>query len=67
MNYTSKQLRAKAAICRKNAAGKTGAAYHRELQKAQGFESQASEREKDLWCDRKEGGENGTTRIYVTN
>lgn len=55
MTDTAKQLRAKAAVCRKNAAGKTGSAYHRELQKAQGFDLQASEREKELWCDRKEG------------
>lgn len=55
MTDTTKQLRAKAAICRKNASGRTGEAYHRELQKAQAYLDQAEQREKELWCDRKEG------------
>lgn len=48
MTDTAQQLRTKAAICRKNAAGKTGAAYHRELQKAQVYTEQAEEREKGI-------------------
>ncbi len=53
MNSTAKQLREKAAICRKNAAGKTGEAHHRELQKAYAYEEQAKERENSFIAEDK--------------
>lgn len=42
---TIDELRFKAAACRERAASRTGDAYHRELQRAQALEVEASERE----------------------
>jgi hypothetical protein len=42
---TIAELRDKAQACRRRAAGLTGDRYHRELQRAQGLETEANERE----------------------
>jgi hypothetical protein len=51
---TVKELREAARKCRIRARTKTGEAYHREMQRAQGLEAQAKEREAWLNSNSKE-------------